>query len=129
MQRLMAKMGLEAVFPRPPTTIAATDARVYSYLPRDREMTRLEEAEIAVSRDGRGRALDNSFVERLWRSVKYENIYIKDYDHVKNLESGLTAYFWFYDEERVHQALDYRTPAEVNRGDPSGVEGAKNVNK
>ncbi len=54
---------------------------------------RLEEAGIKVSRDGRGRALDNVFVERLWRSVKYEDIYIKDYDHVPELESGLAAYF------------------------------------
>jgi putative transposase len=192
-QRLMAKMGLEAIFPRPRTTIAATDARVYPYLLRDRELTRadevwssdityvpmrhgfmyltavidwysryvlswrlsntlegrfclealeealsmgrpaifntdlgsqftsqeytsrLEGAGIAVSRDGRGRALDNVFVERLWRSVKYEDIYIKDYEQVQDLESGLTAYFRFYDEERVHQSLGYRTPAEVYR--------------
>jgi len=190
-QRLMAKMGLEALFPRPRTTAAAPDARVYPYLLRDRVLThvdevwssdityvpmrhgfmyltavidwfsryvlswrlsntlqgqfclealdealsigrpeifntdqgsqftareytdRLEEAGIAVSRDSRGRALDNVFVERLWRSVKYEDIYIKDYDQVPELESGLTAYFRFYDEERPHQSLDYRTPAEV----------------
>ena len=193
-QRLMAQMGLEAIFPRPRTTITATAARVYPYLLRDRQLTRvdevwssdityvpmrhgfmyltavidwfsryvlswrlsntlegrfcldaleealsmgrpeifntdlgsqftaqeytgrLEEAGIAVSRDGRGRALDNVFVERLWRSVKYEDIYIKDYEHVQDLESGLRAYFWFYDEERLHQSLDYRTPAEVYRG-------------
>ena len=76
---------------------------------------RLEEAGIAVSRDGRGRALDNVFVERLWRSVKYEDIYIKDYEAVPELESGLAAYFRFYDEERPHQSLGYRTPAEVYR--------------
>jgi len=206
-QRLMAKMGLEAIFPRPRTTIAATDAWVYPYLLRDRVLTRadevwssdityvpmrhgfmylaavidwfsryvlswrlsntlegrfclealdealsmgrpeifntdlgsqftaheytsrLEEAGIAVSRDGRGRALDNVFVERLWRSVKYEDIYIKDYDHVQELESGLAAYFWFYDEERLHQSLDYRTPAEVYRGASQRDRGAKNVNK
>jgi putative transposase len=93
-----------------------------------REYTgRLEEAGIAVSRDGRGRALDNVFVERLWRSVKYENIYIHNYDHVQELESGLTAYFWFYDEERPHQSLDYRTPAEVYRGASKQGRGAKNV--
>jgi putative transposase len=192
-QRLMAQMGLEAIFPRPRTTIAATAARVYPYLLRDRELTRvnevwssdityvpmrhgfmyltavidwysryvlswrlsntlegrfclealeealsmgrpeifntdlgsqftaqeytgrLEEAGIAVSRDGRGRALDNVFVERLWRSVKYENIYINNYEHVNELESGLRSYFWFYDEERPHQSLDYRTPGEVHR--------------
>ena len=83
-----------------------------------REYTgRLEEAGIAVSRDGRGRALDNVFVERLWRSVKYEDIYIKKYDRVPELESGLTAYFQFYDEERSHQSLDYQTPGEVYRGE------------
>jgi len=81
-----------------------------------REYTgRLEEAGIAVSRDGRGRALDNVFVERLWRSVKYEDIYIKDYALVPELMSGLTAYFQFYDEDRPHQSLDYRTPGEVYR--------------
>ena len=81
-----------------------------------REYTgRLEEAGIAVSRDGRGRALDNVFVERLWRSVKYEDIYIKDYELVPELVSGLTAYFQFYDEDRPHQSLDYRTPGEVYR--------------
>jgi putative transposase len=81
-----------------------------------REYTeRLEEAGIRVSRDGRGRALDNVFVERLWRSVKYEDIYIKDYELVPELEGGLTAYFWFYDEERPHQSLGYRTPGEVYR--------------
>jgi putative transposase len=76
---------------------------------------RLEEAGIAVSQDGRGRALDNVFIERLWRSVKYEDIYIKDYELVPELALGLTAYFRFYDEDRPHQALDYRTPGEVYR--------------
>jgi putative transposase len=81
---------------------------------------RLEEAGIAVSQDGRGRALDNVFVERLWRSVKYEDIYIKDYERVVELESGLAAYFRFYDEERPHQSLGYRTPAEVYRAGSRG---------
>ena len=197
-QRLMAWMGLEAIFPRPRTTTATSDLRVYPYLLRDRKLThidevwssdityvpmrhgfmyltavidwysryvlswrlsntlegrfclealdaalargrpeifntdcgsqftsreysdRLEEAGIAVSRDGRGRALDNVFVERLWRSVKYEDIYIKDYDQVTELESGLTAYFRFYDEERPHQSLGYRTPGEVYRAGFAG---------
>jgi putative transposase len=73
-----------------------------------------------VSRNGRGRALDNVFVERLWRSVKYEDIYIKDYERVSELQSGLAAYFRFYDEERPHRYLDYRTPAEVYRGEACG---------
>jgi putative transposase len=192
-QRLMGVMGLEAVHPRPRTTTADPNARVYPYLLRDRELThidevwssdityipmrhgfmyltavidwysryvlswrlsntlegrfclealdealamgrpeifntdqgsqftareyteRLEAAGIKVSRDGRGRALDNVFVERLWRSVKYEDIYLKDYELVPELEAGLRAYFWFYDEERPHQSLGYRTPAEMYR--------------
>ena len=73
-----------------------------------------------MSRDGRGRALDNVFVERLWRSVKYEDIYINDYETVPELESGLAAYFRFYDEERPHQSLGYRTPAEVFRAGSRG---------
>ena len=197
-QRLMAVMGLEALFPKPRTTTAAPDARVYPCLLRDRVLThadevwssdityvpmrhgfmyltavidwysryvlswrlsntmdvgfclealdealergrpeifntdqgsqftsreytdRLEEAGIAMSRDARGRALDNVFVERLWRSVKYEDIYIKDYETVPELESGLAAYFRVYDEERPHQSLGYRTPAEVYRAGACG---------
>ena len=192
-QRLMALMGLEAVHPKPRTTVVAPGAKVYPYLLRDRVLTRvdevwssdityipmkhgfmyltavidwysryvlswrlsntldggfclealdealargkpeifntdlgsqftsreytgrLEEVGIAVSRDGRGRALDNVFIERLWRSVKYEDIYIKDYELVPELVLGLTAYFRFYDEDRPHQSLDYRTPGEVYR--------------
>jgi putative transposase len=82
---------------------------------------RLEAAGVAVSMDGRGRALDNVFVERLWRSVKYEDIYINDYDTVPELDAGLTAYFRFYDEERRHQSLGYRTPGAVYR---AGTKGA-----
>jgi putative transposase len=193
-RRLMALMGLEALFPRPRTTGAATGAKTYPYLLRDRVLTRadevwssdityvpmrhgfmyltavidwysryvlswrlsntleggfclealdealsrgkpdffntdlgsqftsreytgrLEEAGVAVSRDGRGRALDNVFVERLWRSVKYEDIYIRGYDTVPGLHRGLARYFAFYNDERPHQSLDYRTPAAVYRG-------------
>jgi putative transposase len=68
---------------------------------------------VAVSMDGRGRCLDNVFVERLWRSVKYEEIYLKCYETVPELAQGLGRYFAFYNEERLHQALGYRTPAEV----------------
>ena len=76
----------------------------------------LERAGIAVSMDGRGRALDNVFVERLWRSVKYEDIYIRGYETVPELHRGLFRYFGFYNGERLHQSLDYRTPAAVYRG-------------
>jgi putative transposase len=77
---------------------------------------RLESAGVAVSMDGRGRALDNVFVERLWRTVKYEDIYIQGYDTVPGLHHGLARYFAFYNDERPHQSLDYRTPAAVYRG-------------
>ena len=76
----------------------------------------LEAAGVAVSMDGRGRALDNVFVERLWRSVKYEDIYIRGYEAVPELHRGLSRYFAFYNDERPHQSLDYRTPAAVYRG-------------
>jgi putative transposase len=74
---------------------------------------RLEAAGVAISMDGRGRALDNVFVERLWRTVKYEDIYPKAYATVPALEAGLSSYFEFYCHGRIHQSLGYRTPAEV----------------
>lgn len=75
--------------------------------------SRLEKAEVKISMDGRGRALDNVLMERLWRTVKYEDIYLKDYDRPPEAEAGLKAYFRFYCRERPHQSLDYRTPAAV----------------
>ena len=83
--------------------------------------------EIAISMDGRGRALDNIFVERLWRSVKYEDIYLKGYVTVPELILGLTEYFRFYNDERMHQALGDRTPVEVYRTAAGG--GAMIVDK
>jgi len=74
---------------------------------------RLKAADISISWDGRGRALDNIFVERLWRSVKYEEVSIKDYQSVPDAVSNLRDYFTFYNYERLHQALDYQTPAQV----------------
>jgi putative transposase len=74
---------------------------------------RLCAADIRISMDGRGRALDNVFVERLWRSVKYEEVYLKSYASVPEAIAGLDQYFRFYNEERLHQALDYQTPATV----------------
>jgi putative transposase len=77
--------------------------------------TRLQSAGVQVSMDGRGRCLDNVFVERLWRSVKYEEVYLHRYEVVPQLLSGLERYFAYYNEERLHQSLDYRTPAVVYR--------------
>lgn len=73
----------------------------------------LKRAGVRISMDGRGRALDNVFVERLWRSVKYEDIYLKDYRDGVCLREGLNRYFRFYNTERLHQAHAYRTPAAV----------------
>jgi putative transposase len=73
-------------------------------------------ANVQISMDGRGRALDNIFVERLWRSVKYEEVYLHDYTTPREARQGLARYFEFYDPERPHQALGYRTPAEVYFG-------------
>lgn len=80
-----------------------------------REFTeRLLTSSIAISMAGRGRALDNVFIERLWRSVKYEDIYLKGYESGADCHTGLTSYFRFYSHERPHQSLDYRTPWEVH---------------
>lgn len=190
-QRLMRRMGLEAVGPKPRLSQAAPDHRVYPYLLRDvpiehvdqvwsTDITyirlragfvylvaildwcsryvlawelsvtvdgqfcldaldralasgrptifntdqgaqftsaafteRLQAAGVQISMDGRGRALDNVFVERLWRSVKYEEVYLKDYASVTDARVHLGRYFRFYNHERPHQSLAYRTPAAV----------------
>lgn len=76
----------------------------------------LKDAGIKISMDGRGRAFDNIMIERLWRSLKYQDIYIKDYQTVMELIDGLDAYFRFYNYERPHQSLEYKTPAMVYFG-------------
>jgi putative transposase len=73
----------------------------------------LERSNIKISMDGRGRALDNIFIERLWRSLKYEDIYLKDYETLKEARDGITNYFYFYNNERPHQSLNYRYPKDV----------------
>jgi putative transposase len=193
-QRLMQRMGLQALYPKPRTTVACPESRIYPYLLRGVRVARpnqvwsaditylpivhgfmylvaildwfsryvvawqlsntldgrfclealqaamqqgqpeifntdqgaqftaseftqtLEHAGIRVSMDGRGRALDNVFVERLWRTVKYENVYLREYVNVPDLIVGLGAYFRFYNSERLHQSLGYRTPASVHYG-------------
>jgi putative transposase len=191
-RRLMRKMDLMAIYPKPRTTIFAPENKVYPYLLRGLAITRpnqvwstdityipmpkgfmylvavmdwysryvlswrlsntldgafclaalnaalqlgkpeifntdqgvqftahiftdtLEDAGIQVSMDGRGRAFDNIFSERLWRSVKYEEIYLYDHATVPALQAGLHTYFSRYNAERPHQSLKYRTPAEVH---------------
>ncbi len=190
-QRLMRRMGLEAVGPKPRLSAATPTHRVYPYLLRDVPITRVDQvwstdityvrlrhgfvylmaildwhsryvlawelsvtvdgqfcldaldaalvrsapeifntdqgpqftataftdrvkaAGAQISMDGRGRALDNVFVERLWRSVKYEEVYLHDYASVTDARQGLGRYFGFYNQARLHQALGYRTPAAV----------------
>lgn len=74
----------------------------------------LKQAQVQISMDGRGRALDNIFVERLWRSVKYESIYLHEFANVPELMAELKRYFHFYNHFRLHQSLAYLTPAEVH---------------
>lgn len=193
-RRLMRKMGLEAIYPKPRAKGKAQEHKIYPYLLRDLEIvhpnqvwstdityirmasgfmylvaiidwysryvlawqlsnsldghfcqmalqqaltqdkpgifntdqgvqftarsftTCLKKAGIRISMDGRGRALDNIFVERLWRSVKYEHVYLHDHATVPDLEAGLRDYFNFYNHKRLHQSLGYQTPAEVHFG-------------
>lgn len=73
----------------------------------------LEEAGVEISMDGKGRALDNIFIERFWRTVKYEDVYLRDYRSPREVRIGLNAYLKHYNEQRPHSALRYRTPAQV----------------
>jgi putative transposase len=86
--------------------------------------SRLEDAGVAISMDGRGRALDNVFIERLWRSVKHEEVYLRGYESVGEAAASLGLYFALYNERRHHQSLGYRTPSAVYaEGDSSRQRG------
>ncbi len=84
---------------------------------------RLESAGVRISMDGRGRFLDNIFIERLWRTVKYEDIYLHEYETVSDARAGLARYFPFYNEVRYHKSLGYLTPAQVYRQGRSATAG------
>jgi putative transposase len=73
----------------------------------------LSRNEVKISMDGRGRVYDNILVERLWRTVKYEEVYLHEYQTVSEARQSLEAYFWFYNAERLHQGLGYRTPRYI----------------
>ena len=79
---------------------------------------------IRISMDGKGRAMDNIFIERLWRSVKYEEVYLKEYSNVKELVKSLKQYFEFYNFKRPHQTLEGQTPAEVYWGNSAAQKAA-----
>lgn len=76
----------------------------------------LRQHPLAISMDGKGRAFDNIFIERLWRSVKWEEVYLKEYISLQDAHAGLKAYFDFYNNERLHQSLNYKTPAGIYIG-------------
>jgi len=82
----------------------------------------LEANEVTISMDGRGRCMDNIFTERLWRSVKYEEVYLKDYSSLPEAHQNLKAYFHFYNHKRLHQSLGYLTPAEIHYGNPHSFQ-------
>ncbi len=86
-----------------------------SHFTSERFTSRFLEAGTRVSMDGRGRYVDNIFTERLWRTVKYEEVYLSEYGCPRDARRGLTRYLSYYNQERLHQALGYRTPAEVYR--------------
>jgi putative transposase len=83
--------------------------------------SRLESHGIDISMDGRGRVSDNIFIERLWRTVKYEEVYLKDYLDVREAVSNLKSYFAFYNHQRPHQALGYQMPAAIYFGKGKGA--------
>jgi putative transposase len=103
--------ALEAALPYGPPEIFNTDQGAQFTSPAF--VGRLSAAGARISMDGRGRALDNVFVERLWRSVKYEEVYLQEYGGMGDAQQGLCRYFPFYNGERPHQALGYRTPGAV----------------
>lgn len=92
--------------------------------PRHTEILHL--SGVRISMDGRGRALDNIFIERFWRSLKYEEVYLHDYEMVQEAKNGIRSYFDYYNNERQHQSLDYKTPAEVYF---KGIEEQLNLSK
>jgi len=103
--------ALKRALRRGPPGIFNTDQG--SQFTSERFTGNLAEREIAISMDGRGRCMDNIFVERLWRSLKYEEVYLKDYASVEEARAGIAGYFRFYNYERLHQSLGYRTPAAI----------------
>lgn len=82
---------------------------------------RLESANVQISMDGKGRAIDNIFTERLWRSIKYENVYLNSYEDPRQARDGISRYLSFYNNERLHQSLGYQTPAEVYGSKPRSL--------
>ena len=116
---LSVRMELDLLCGRPAAVAAAGAAgnlqqrSRFAVFTSEKFTGELETRGVAVSMDGRGRCLDNIFIERLWRSLKYEEVYLKDYSVVAEARAGIGRYFRFYNYERLHQSLGYRTPAAV----------------
>ena len=128
--RLMRQMGLEAIYPHRRRGLSTADKQhnIYPYLLKSVAVTRpdqgsqftsvdiivpLKKASVQISMDGKGRVFDNIFVERLWRTVKVEEVYLRDYQPVVEVTLSLGRYFEFYNHQRLHEALGCRSPAEV----------------
>jgi putative transposase len=96
-----------------------------SHFTSDSYLDRLRSRNIQISMDGKGRAIDNIFTERLWRSIKYEEVYLNEYDSPRQARARIQAWFKFYNTKRPHQSLDYQTPWEVlsegNQSRPSST--------
>jgi len=126
--RLMSKMGWQTLYRKPNTSWKNKENKIYPYLLKDIKIDHrnqvwgidiMEYTEmllskgIKISMDGKGRAIDNIFIERLWKSVKYECIYLHAFEDGVQLYEGLDNYFTFYNTERLHQSLDYETPESL----------------
>ena len=103
--------ALERALAQATPTICNSDQGSHFTSPQYRQL--LQAAEVQISMDGKGRALDNIFTERLWRTIKYEEVYLHEYSSPKDARQQLRDYLQFYNHQRLHQALDYRPPASV----------------
>src|SRR6267154_2802802 len=125
-QRLMRQMGIAALGPKPKTTKPAPEPEIFN-TDQGSQFTSavftgvLAAAEVQISMDGRGRWMDNVFIERLWRSLKYEDIYLKGYADGHEARHGIADWVTFYNHRRPHQALAYQTPMAIWR---DGITGA-----
>jgi putative transposase len=111
--------AVESAFSGATPVIFNSDQGSHFTSPRYTDMLALRG--VSISMDGKNRAIDNIFTERLWRSVKYEEVYLKGYDNPRAARLGLSEYFEFYNRERLHQSLGYQTPYEVYFGKGSSL--------
>ena len=114
---LMKRMGISVIYPKPKLSKGRLDHKIYPYLLNNVKVDRANfvwSTDITYIRIGKGRALDNIFIERLWRSVKYEKVYLKDYQEVEETKESINQYFDFYNNERPHQSLNYQTSSSID---------------